>query len=338
MNASILLILTLVAAEPAPAASDSTAKPAPSAGTVTPAAAADTAAAIPAPSAATTDGKASAPSSAAAPADASGSGSASTSAPAEAAAVPPPPPTEPVAPVAPVPEPAPAAASQPPAAPPPAAPAATATTEPAPGPAAAPAAEPPGALPAATGAPLAAPAAGAAGEPPPDEKKDRLPRLGLAYEVGFPQGMTAGLVVRPWGWLRVMGGVNTYGSGVGFHGEVSLAPLRWYITLPILSISAGRIGGIDLGKAGVPSDLSGLVSATQVQYASVMTGFELGNQRHGMLSIQVGVTRMEMDAPGTASFATDPVTAGGTAASVEIEGATVKTLFAAFKVGWTIFL
>jgi hypothetical protein len=184
---------------------------------------------------------------------------------------------------------------------------------------------------------MVAPAADAA-RAPPEKKKDRLPFLGLAYEVGFPQGMMAGLVVRPWGWLRVMGGVNTYGSGVGFHGELSLAPVRWYITFPVLSVSAGRIGNIDLGQAGVPSDLAGLVSATQVQYFSVMSGLELGNQRHGMLSIQVGVTRLEMDAPGTASFATDPVAAGGTGASVEIEGATVKTLFAAFKVGWTIFL
>jgi hypothetical protein len=135
-----------------------------------------------------------------------------------------------------------------------------------------------------------------------------------------------------------MGGVNTYGTGMGYHGEISIAPLRWYITFPVLSVSAGRIENIDLGMAGVPSDLAGLVSATRVQYASVMTGFELGNQRHGMLSIQVGVTRLEMDAPGTATFATDPVTTGGTGASIEVEGATVKTLFAAFKVGWTIFL
>jgi hypothetical protein len=135
-----------------------------------------------------------------------------------------------------------------------------------------------------------------------------------------------------------MGGVNTYGSGVGFHGEVSLAPLRWYITIPVLSISGGRIGNIDLGKAGVPSELSGLVSATSVQYISVMTGLELGNQRHGMLTLQAGMTRFTMDAPGTASFATDPVSAGGTGATVEVEGATVKTLFPAFKVGWTIFL
>jgi hypothetical protein len=146
-------------------------------------------------------------------------------------------------------------------------------------------------------------------------------------------------VVRPLSWLRVGADVSYNYAGYGLQGEITLAPIRWYIS-PTLSLAYGRYLKMDATKAGkVPAELQGLVSNVGYQYASAMLGIELGNQRHGMLVLQVGASRIQIDAPGTARF--DANASGGgtsTTTTVELTGVKLKGYVPAASLGWIIFL
>jgi hypothetical protein len=245
-----------------------------------------------------------------------------TAAEAPPAAVPPPPSSEPVnAPTA-VAEPAPAAPPPPaPSAPPPAAPA-----------------EPPVAVAPAATTDLGCPVAPAPPEADPDPDPDYA-LIGYSFGIGFPEFGTGSLIVRPLRWLRVGAGMTWNYAGYGVRGEVTFAPLRWYVS-PTLNLAYGRYLKMDATRAGsVPAEIEGLVSKVGYQYVDATLGLELGNQRHGMLVLQVGVTRLSLDAPGTATF--DATASGGgstTTTTIEATGLSAKGYAPAASLSWIIFL
>jgi hypothetical protein len=157
--------------------------------------------------------------------------------------------------------------------------------------------------------------------------------------VGFPEFAVAGLVVRPLSWLRVGADFTFNYVGYGLRGEVTLAPIRWYVS-PTLNLAYGRYLQMDATKAGnIPVEVQGLVSKVGYQYASATLGFELGNQRHGMLVLKVGASWIQIDAPGTATF--DATASGGsssTRTTLEATGVTLKGLAPTASLGWIIFL
>lgn len=257
------------------------------------------------------------------PADAATAPATAAEAP-PAAAPPPPPSSEPVN--------APTAVAEPaPAAPPPPAP-----TAPAPAPAAP--AEPPVAVAPAATTDLGCPVAPAPPEADPDPDPDYA-LIGYSFGIGFPEFGTGSLIVRPLRWLRVGAGMTWNYAGYGVRGEVTFAPLRWYVS-PTLNLAYGRYLKMDATRAGsVPAEIEGLVSKVGYQYVDATLGLELGNQRHGMLVLQVGVTRLSLDAPGTATF--DATASGGgstTTTTIEATGLTVKGYAPAASLSWIIFL
>jgi hypothetical protein len=320
MTAALLLALSLLQAEPVatPPASTEAAPSETKPGDATPpdAKPADAKPVDPAAAAAAKPAEAGAADAAPSPATAAEAPPASESQP------PTPPPSEPVAePVA-----APKAVAEPaPVAP---APAASASAPAAP--------EPPPAVDAVASTDLGCPVAPAPPEADPDPD---YALIGYSFGIGFPEFGTGSVIVRPLRWLRVGAGVTWNYAGYGVRGEVTFAPLRWYVS-PTLNLAVGRYLKMDGTKAGsVPTEIQGLVSKVGYQYVDATLGLELGNQRHGMLVLQVGVTRLSLDAPGTATF--DATASGGgstTTTTIEATGLKVKGYAPAASLSWIIFL
>ncbi len=110
-------------------------------------------------------------------------------------------------------------------------------------------------------------------------KLPRISHLGLMGDVGTPEGMNASLVLRPWRWLHLAGGVGHNGAAAGYRGGVTLVP--WGTGLS-LTAEAGYNGPGNLSGAaalvGTPigADLFRRVSYT---YANFHLGYERGNGR-----------------------------------------------------------
>jgi hypothetical protein len=65
------------------------------------------------------------------------------------------------------------------------------------------------------------------------------PRLGIMADAGVPDGATASVVVRPYGFVRLHGGVSYNGISNGVRGGITLLPLPFWFT-PTLSVDYGR--------------------------------------------------------------------------------------------------
>ncbi|MCK6550905.1 hypothetical protein L6R52_34020 [Myxococcota bacterium] len=71
------------------------------------------------------------------------------------------------------------------------------------------------------------------------EEEDDLGMIGFMLDAGVPDGAAASLVLRPWSWLRLSGGVTTNVVSQGYRAGLTLVPFDTWATLT-LSAEAGR--------------------------------------------------------------------------------------------------
>ncbi len=115
------------------------------------------------------------------------------------------------------------------------------------------------------------------------------PRLGVLFDVGFPDGFNIALTLRPLYWLRIHAGGSHNLVGFGVRGGASIVPLRGWIS-PSLVVEGGHFF-----EAGVDGILSGLVDAVDgdefsYSYGNIHLGLEMGTRQwsffiHGGFSI-----------------------------------------------------
>jgi hypothetical protein len=132
-----------------------------------------------------------------------------------------------------------------------------------------------------------------------------LPRLGLAADVGVPEGLTVAAMFRAVPSLRLWLGPSWNYVGLGLQGGVHWAPLPWALA-PALSVEAGRYFSSDLtwlaqDSGGVPAEVEPLLRDVSYSYASVHLGFELGSPRGLAFSIRAGLSYLWLVARGTAT-------------------------------------
>jgi hypothetical protein len=157
--------------------------------------------------------------------------------------------------------------------------------------------------------PPPAPAAAAA-QVAPEARSDALPRVGLATDLGVPQGLAVSAMFRALPSLRLWGGPAWNYAGFGLQAGASWAPLPWPLA-PALSVEAGRYFSSDLtwladDAGGVPEELAPLLRDVSYGYASVHLGVELGSARGLALSLRAGLSYLHVLARGTASNAPAP--------------------------------
>ena len=107
-------------------------------------------------------------------------------------------------------------------------------------------------------------------------------RLGVALDLGVPEGAGAALVLRPFYWVRVHAGVATNGLAAGVRGGIAWLPFAGTFT-PVLSLDLGSYFAGDANRVArlVTGDPSIDVPALRrfgYDWASLRAGFELGGR------------------------------------------------------------
>lgn len=109
---------------------------------------------------------------------------------------------------------------------------------------------------------------------------DDLAVVGLMVDAGVPDGIGASLVIRPWSWLRLNGGVTHNLVSQGVRGGVSLIPLDLWILKISLNAEAGVFFPGDANKAvqmfSKDAEDITILSRVGYQYANGHVGLELG--------------------------------------------------------------
>jgi hypothetical protein len=154
-----------------------------------------------------------------------------------------------------------------------------------------------------------APAPSAAAPAPRPAAPAGLPRLGLALDVGVPEGLALGATFRALPSLRLWAGPAWNYAGFGLQGGLSFTPLPWRLA-PALSVEAGRYFSSDLSwlaedEGGVPETLRPLLGDVSYSYAAAHLGVELGSPRGLVFSLRAGLAYLRAEARGTTSTTSD---------------------------------
>lgn len=158
--------------------------------------------------------------------------------------------------------------------------------------------------------------------------------LGLAIDVGVPEGIAAALTFRPAPVVRLWAGPAWNYVAWGVHGGAALVPWSWAVS-PALSVEVGRFFDADLTRfvndgTGAPGEVEPLLRSVGYDYAAVHLGLELGSQRGVSFSIRAGLAHVRARSRGTARSTSD--SSGGTT-DVSVQDPQVNARIPSLKLG-----
>jgi hypothetical protein len=134
-----------------------------------------------------------------------------------------------------------------------------------------------------------------AATPPPPPKPTHPSYVGLTFDLGMPDIIGLGVVVRPLWWLRLQAGANTDLFSGGLGGGVVFVPLKRRLS-PAVSVDGGHVFAAD--THGVPKAFGINVDAQIVSYdyGSLHAGLEWTVNRRVSLSARAGVSFIDLSA------------------------------------------
>ncbi|HYY53305.1 MAG TPA: hypothetical protein VE755_10550, partial [Myxococcales bacterium] len=129
--------------------------------------------------------------------------------------------------------------------------------------------------------------------------------VGLGIDGGAPGGGAAVLLLRPFWWLRLNGGLAYNVAGFGYRAGITLSPGEWSMT-PTLNIDAGQYLSGDMNKFVTVTDpnatyqaaVRSLLSKTTYRFATAQIGLEFGSQRRFVFYLRGGLTYVESSLSG----------------------------------------
>jgi hypothetical protein len=178
--------------------------------------------------------------------------------------------------------------------------------------------------------------------PPPPPATAPYPRWGLFLGAGVPQAATLSLIYRPVPLVRLHAGPSWGYLKFGYHGGVTLTPIRWAIS-PTLGVEAGRFASIDVASAITDPDpgVDPLLRNVDVTYAAALLGFEFGSQRGFCFDLRLGLTWLKVDSKGTGTFTGSggTVGTGGTTndATIRVTNPTLRATAPTVQLGLQYF-
>lgn len=151
-----------------------------------------------------------------------------------------------------------------------------------------------------------APAAEASASSEPLPGALPVPRFGVLFDVGVPDGLGLSGVYRPMHWLRLHGGLTHNLGALGLRGGVSFAPFYFPLT-PTLSVDVGRTFSADYRsiarKAGLDDPkFDPLLRDLTYTYANAHLGLEVGAARRFVFFLRGGVSYFALSVPGFQEF------------------------------------
>lgn len=134
-----------------------------------------------------------------------------------------------------------------------------------------------------------------------------LPFVGVALDVGVPDGLGAGLVVTPFRYLRLHldGLSNGVGSGVRFGVQAMALPN--FPFRPFIAIDGGYVfNGVGAWLPQLISDqnLKNAISSITVGFVNGHVGFELGS-KNVAITIRAGLSYVDLGA-ASQTYSTGP--------------------------------
>lgn len=166
--------------------------------------------------------------------------------------------------------------------------------------------------------------------PPPPSHAPADPRLGVALDLGFPEGASLALAYRPTQALRIFAGPAWNYVSWGVLGGVALVPFRLAVA-PTLSAEVGHYFRADLThfvneSSGAPAGTEPLFRRVGVTYAAAHIGAEIGTQRGLAFSIRAGLAYLVASSQGRS----EPT---GTGAQVTLRDPRVHATAPSVKLG-----
>ena len=121
------------------------------------------------------------------------------------------------------------------------------------------------------------------------------PYVGLTFDLGMPDIIGVGVVVRPLWWLWLQAGASTALFSGGLGGGVEFVPLRHRFS-PAVSVDGGHV--FPANTHGVPRAFGIKVDGQIVgyDYVSLHTGLEIAINRRISLSARAGVSFIDLSA------------------------------------------
>ena len=125
----------------------------------------------------------------------------------------------------------------------------------------------------------------------PPRAAGRLPIFGLAADAGLPDGANLSLVVRPFSWLRVQGGMGNNGANYGWRAGATLLPFG---TGPVVVAEygryrAGNVNAIASRLIGTGFQSDPLFDRVGYHYLNLHFGINFGYQ-HLVFFVQSGLS------------------------------------------------
>jgi hypothetical protein len=104
--------------------------------------------------------------------------------------------------------------------------------------------------------------------------------LGASFDIGFPDGIIAGLAIRPWNWFRLSAGAGTNAISFGVRGGVTIVP---FAVGPSFIVEGGHYfeGNANSTVSAMTSgsnEGNRLADKVGYQYANLHLGLELGKE------------------------------------------------------------
>lgn len=127
------------------------------------------------------------------------------------------------------------------------------------------------------------------------------PRLGVALDLGVPDGIGASVLIRPVPWLRLHAGVATNAISPGVRLGVSVLPFSTVVA-PSLTIEAGRFfegnaNGVAQTVSDNPEYHAPALERVSYDFASAHLGLEIGSPRRFVFSFRAGVSVVQLRIP-----------------------------------------
>lgn len=162
--------------------------------------------------------------------------------------------------------------------------------------------------------------------------------LGVSTDVGLPDGLNFGLIVRPLTWLRLGAAAGTNSASVGGRGGVTFLPVSFGRFSPSATIELGhyrmaQVNGLVGAAMGVPSWLQDYMQRFGYTYYNANLGIEFGSRRFIVL-LQGGLTVLRGTATNTEPIYLDPTATRSVSARAELkQDASIRALSPAAKAG-----
>jgi hypothetical protein len=201
------------------------------------------------------------------------------------------------------------------------------------------AAEPP---PEANAPVAAAPPAGTEPGPPPAAAWPALSpgrHLGAQLDIGFPGGIAAEVVFRPWWWFRASAGPAFNLMGWGLRAGVGFTPLEWGVVTPSLNLDYGHFFSGDLTHWVTPSSAAeeAVLKDAPYDWLAASIGLEFGSRQGFAFYVRGGLTWLWSHVPGADATALAQDKAAGTNTTITTGDVSVSGLLPYVSLGFILY-